>query len=118
MFKNLSNLTSERNTQEALEFYIAYLSFFMIAVFIFNSLTWYVTRFVVAYATQQYLLFINILAIIYCCLLSFLIAKKKHILKEKSIIFLIILSGIFTFFNGLILGLVVATYLTLLPKKS
>jgi len=49
MFKNLTKFAYQKNSIEALEFYIAYNAFFIATIFLLTILSWSVTKFVVAY---------------------------------------------------------------------
>lgn len=115
MFKNLINFSYQRNTKEAIGFYMAYLALMVATAIILGSMGSLVTQ----NNTFNFGLRIgNIVAIIVSLGLSFIILKDKKLLGNFGFILLILLSGLLAIFFGGLGGLVPAAYLTTKPTNA
>ena len=110
MFKNLTSFGYQRSTIEAVGFYLTYLLLLMIAA---GGL---VSMLGVAMGQSDNLNFGftvgNMLAVIACSGISFLILKEKKLLSNYGFILLALLAGVIAFFIGAIGGLIPAAFLT------
>ena len=111
MFNNLSNFSYKRNFKEAVGFYIYYLIYILIFAVFITVVTEIIFQFP-AEKSFEVGLNIGILSSVFITIiLSYLILSKKKLLNFNNILF-ILLSGIFSFFGGDVLGLTIVAFLT------
>lgn len=109
MFKNLTDLSYKRNTKEAIGFYLAYLLLVAIAAMIAGGGLGIATgnnTFDYGYKVG------NVVAIVSCLLLSFVILNKKNLLSNFGFVLVALLSGVVAMFGGGLLGLIPTAYLS------
>ena len=110
MFKNLTSFGYQRSTVEAVGFYLTYLLLLMIAAGGLASMLG-----VAMGQSDNFnfgLIVGNMLAVISCSGISFLILKEKKLLSNYGFILLALLAGVLAFFIGAIGGLIPAAFLT------
>lgn len=110
MFANLTDLSFNRTTKQAIGFYLAYFLLIILVAGLLGAIAGIIS----GETTSAYSLGLkigNITAIIGSVGLSLLVVNKKK-LKDFKYIFLVLLAGLFAVFLGALLGLIPAAYLT------
>lgn len=110
MFKNLTNFAYKRNTKEAVGFYFAYLFLIILLGALFGGLAALIIG-----QEDNFELGMRIgslTSIVITIGVSFLILKKKNLLKNFSYIILILFSGLLAYLGGGLLSLIPVSFLT------
>lgn len=110
MFSNLMNFSYRRDLKGAIGFYLFYLILIVILSMVLAAIFGLI-------ANQQGNFNLgmrigNVIAIIACLFLSFMILKSKNKLDNGLFILLSLLSGVLAYFGGGLLGLIPIAYLS------
>lgn len=114
MFKNLTNFGYQRNTKEAIGFYLAY---FLLVVLVCVILGALVGLIVPSSSFNTGLILGTALAVIASIGISILILKEKNLLGSFPLLLLALLAGILAIFIGALGGFIPVAYLTTRPKR-
>jgi len=115
MFNNLTHLGYKRSKKEAFGFYLAYLFLIILVGATLGELA--AITFGDAgpdFATRMG----TFRAFVVCTVLSFLILKKKGLMKKFSSFVYIIISGSLSIIGGELLGLIPVAYLTTIKRAK
>ncbi len=119
MFKNLVDFSYKRNWKEAIGFYIAWVVVILLGAGLAGGIAGiFLPSLIKTNAFSVGYTIGNIIGFLACVSFASLISKEKQILKDYSIILLIILTGIVAILLGGIAGMIIPAYLTTRESKA
>jgi len=113
MFKKLTNFSYKRNWKEAIGFYLAYFLVGLILSAVGGALSGIqsgATTFGEGFNSG--LVIGAMIAIVYSLIISFVVLIQRKLYKNFGYIILALLSGLLAEFGGLLLGLIIPTFIT------
>lgn len=115
MFKNLTDFAYQRNTKEAIGFYLAYLVFIILISVLASIIIAILIGVNKDNASDFGLRLGTFFAVISSFGLGILVLKAKNNLNNFGLLLLVILAGLIAFFLGGLGGLIPVAYLTTKP---
>lgn len=120
MFQKLTDFSMQRQPLQAVGFYIFAVLVMVVVMFVIGAMAGLVIQ---SDQTDQEMLAIsmkigNVLSIIFCMAVAFLVCWKKNIYQDTLPIALIFGSALLTWALGGFLGMIPVAYLTTRPNKN